>query len=147
MSKWPAFPDTIEALNRLQQHYKLVILSNVDQKSFQEVLEGPLKEVKFDAVYTAEEIGSYKPDRNNFHYLLDHVREELGVQKAQVLHTAYGLKSDHVPAKEMGMSSAFIARGDGDWEAVKDEVAFTWHFEDMKQMVDDVDMESARSER
>ncbi|KAK4690698.1 hypothetical protein P7C71_g6153, partial [Lecanoromycetidae sp. Uapishka_2] len=152
IGKWPAFSDTVEALNRLKKHYKLVILSNVDQKSFQEVLEGPLREVKFDAVYTAEEIGSYKPDLKNFHYLLDHVREGLGVEKEHVLHTAHGLKSDHVPAKEMGMNSAWIARGDGmgeapKLEAVKDDVAFTWRFEDMKRMADNADEEFDRSGR
>lgn len=152
MGKWPAFPDTIEALNRLKKHYKLVILSNVDQKSFHEVLEGPLKDVRFDAVYTAEEIGSYKPDLNNFHYLLDHVRAELGVEKGKVLHTAHGLKSDHVPALEMEMSSAWVARGDGDGKggklgAVKGKVGFTWQFENMRDMADAVDAEAVRSER
>ena len=142
ISKWPAFPDTIEALNRLKKHYKLVILSNVDKKSFSEVLNGPLAAVQFDAVYTAEEIGSYKPDLKNFHYLLNHVKGELAVEKTQVLHTAHGLKSDHVPAKEMGMSSAWIARGDANSEkqkAVNGKVAFTWQFEDMKAMTDAVD--------
>ncbi len=115
--------------------------------SFYKVLSGPLAEVRFDAVYTAEDIGSYKPDLQNFHYLLDHVRDELGVRKEQVLHTAHGLKSDHVPAKKMGISSAWIARGDGkggpnsELEAVEGEVAFTWKFETMEDMADAVETE------
>ncbi len=145
--KWLCFPDTVEALQRLSKHYKLVILSNVDRDSFSKVLSGPLAEVRFDAVYTAEDIGSYKPDLQNFHYLLDHVRDELGVRKEQVLHTAHGLKSDHVPAKKMGISSAWIARGDGkggpnsELEAVEGEVAFTWKFETMEDMADAVETE------
>src|SRR5262245_44314051 len=31
---WPAFPDSPDALAYLKRHYKLVILSNVDRKSF-----------------------------------------------------------------------------------------------------------------
>ena len=31
---WPAFPDSAEALAYLKQHYRLVILSNVDRASF-----------------------------------------------------------------------------------------------------------------
>lgn len=111
------------------------------------MLSGPLADVKFDAVYTAEDIGSYKPDLQNFHYLLDHVRDELDVGKEQVLHTAHGLKSDHVPAKQMGMSSAWIARGDGeggpksDLAAVEGKVAFTWQFETMGDMAEAVESE------
>ena len=132
------------ALNRLKKHYKLVILSNVDKENFEHVLAGSLAEVEFDAVYVAEEIGSYKPDLNNFHYLLEHVKRELGVEKVEVLHTAHGIRADHVASKQMGMSSAWIARGEetgpgSTLEEVGDRVAFTWMFEDMKSMADAVD--------
>ena len=84
-------PDTIEALKQLKKHYKLAILSNVDKKSFARVLKGALAGVDFDAVYLAEEIGSYKPDLKNFQYLFAHARDELDVQMEQILMTANGL--------------------------------------------------------
>jgi len=98
------------------------------------------------------EVGSYKPDLRNFYYLLEHVQHEFDVAKEKVLHTAHGLKSDHVPAKEMEMSSAWIARGDAEGsapklQAVKDKVLFTWQFEDMKAMADAADEEFAKSEK
>jgi len=31
IGKWPLFDDTVDALKRLKQHYKLVIVSNVDR--------------------------------------------------------------------------------------------------------------------
>lgn len=34
------------------------------------------------------------------------------MEKVQVLHTAYGSESDHVPCKEKGMTIAWIARGE-----------------------------------
>ena len=37
---WPAFPDTAEALRSLRQHYRLVILSNVDRAGFADLCHG-----------------------------------------------------------------------------------------------------------
>ena len=145
VAKWPIFPDTIEALKRLKKHYKLVILSNVDKKNFAQVLKNALADVDFDAVYVAEAIGSYKPNLNNFQYLISHARDELGVQMEQILMTAHGLKSDHIPAMKIGMTSAWIARGQGDMElkAVEGKVAFTWRFDTMGEMAVDAEEEFA----
>jgi 2-haloacid dehalogenase len=107
---WPAFPDTAAALQYLKRHYKLVILSNVDRASFRFSL--PKLGVEFDAVLTAEEIGSYKPDRRNFHYMISKLAE-MGVPKERVLHTAQSLFHDHVPAKELGLATAWINRRHG----------------------------------
>jgi 2-haloacid dehalogenase len=65
---WPAFPDSGDALAYLKQHFQLVILSNVDRKSF----AGSNRRlgVKFDQILTAQDIGSYKPDLRHFDYLL-----------------------------------------------------------------------------
>ena len=104
---WPAFPDTVEALRYLRQHFRLVILSNVDRDSFRAT--GQRLGVAFDAVYTAQDIGSYKPDPRNFRYLIDRLREQ-GVPKEKILHVAQSLFHDHGPAKAMGLSSAWIDR-------------------------------------
>jgi 2-haloalkanoic acid dehalogenase type II len=88
---WPAYPDTVEALQRLKKHFKLVILSNVDNASFAQTLKKQFAGVEFDAVYTAEDIGSYKPDKRNFEYLLQHCDRDLGVKKEQIIHTAVSL--------------------------------------------------------
>ena len=142
---WPAFPDTVDALKTLKKHYKLVILSNVDRASFAKVLAGPLREVSFDAVYTAEDIGSYKPDLRNFEYLLSHIEQDFSVTKSQVLHTAHSLRADHVPAKIMGIDSAWIARGEdgssmgGEWEDYSDSVEYTWKFDSMGGIADAVE--------
>lgn len=118
----------------------------MDTKSFAQVLKGALAGVEFDAVYVAEDIGSYKPDLKNFQYLITHARDELGVQMEQILMTANGLKSDHVPAMKVGMTSAWISRGQGNKElkAVEGKVAFTWRFDSMGEMAADVEKEFAR---
>ena len=107
IATWPAFPDTVEALRYLKQHFRLVILSNVDRESFQ--ASNARLGVAFDGIYTAQDIGSYKPDRRNFDYLLDRLREE-GLPKENILHVAQSLFHDHVPAKAVGLASAWIDR-------------------------------------
>jgi 2-haloalkanoic acid dehalogenase type II len=104
---WPAFADTVQALRYLKQHYKLVILSNVDRASF--AGSNARLEVAFDAVYTAEDIGSYKPDARNFRYLLERLAER-GISRGEILHTAQSLFHDHAPANAAGLASAWIDR-------------------------------------
>ena len=104
----------MEALKYLQgRGLRLVILSNVDRESFSKTNEGALQGFKFDAIYTAEDIGSYKPDPKNFEYLLRKVKEEFGIEKERVLMTAQSLFHDHQPANKIGLSSAWIARKGG----------------------------------
>jgi len=114
IGRWEAYPDTVDALNRLQKFYKLIPLSNCDRKSFNGTMTGPLNDVKFDAIYLAEDIGSYKPSRKNFDYMVDHIKSEFGFEKHEILHTAQSLTHDHIPAKNYGFGpSAWITRGAG----------------------------------
>ena len=128
---WPAFPDSSQALRELQEQFRLVILSNVDRAGFaasQRVLG-----VDFDAVYTAEDIGSYKPDRRNFEYLLEHLDGDFGMGPGDLLHVAQSLFHDHVPAKAMGLTTVWIDRqglsAGGEWGATArvDDLPVTDH--------------------
>lgn len=112
IGNWEAYPDTVDALHRLQKFYKLVPLSNCDRESFAGTLAGPFKEVEFDAIYLAEDIGAYKPSRQNFDYMSEHIKSDFGFEKWEILHTAHSLSHDHVPAKEFGLGpSVWIERG------------------------------------
>lgn len=104
---WPAFPDSAEALRYLKQHYKLVILSNVDNESF--AASNARLQVAFDAIYTAEDIGSYKPSDRNFDYMLAKL-QTLGIDKADILHTAESMFHDHGPANRHALASCWIYR-------------------------------------
>ncbi|MQW89206.1 haloacid dehalogenase type II [Sinorhizobium saheli] len=104
---WPAFSDSAEALQYLKKHFKLVILSNVDNESFAGSNER--LEVDFDAIYTAEDCGSYKPSDRNFEYMLNKL-ETLGIQKHEILHTAESMFHDHGPANRHGLASCWIYR-------------------------------------
>ena len=137
---WPAFPDTAEALRRLKARYKLVILSNVDRAGI--AASNRKLGVAFDGIYTAQDIGSYKPEPRNFAYMIERMAG-LGIEARQILHTAQSLHHDHVPARAAGLANAWIDRqglsGGGDWGAtapVADLPEFDFIFPTLGAMAD-----------
>ncbi|MGF6933381.1 2-haloacid dehalogenase [Paraburkholderia sp. UCT70] len=104
---WPAFADSAVALQYLKKHYKLVILSNIDNESF--AFSNARLQVEFDAIITAEDVGSYKPSPRNFEYMLQKL-DQRGIKKEKILHTAESLFHDHKPANEFGLASCWIYR-------------------------------------
>jgi 2-haloacid dehalogenase len=104
---WPAFPDTVDALRYLKQHCRLVILSNVDNESFSH--SNRKLGVEFDAILTAEDIGSYKPAQRNFDYMLETLSAR-GFARQEQLHVAESLFHDHGPANIAGLASCWIHR-------------------------------------
>ena len=108
VADWPAFPDAPAALAYLARHYKMVTLTNCDRDSY----KGSSQRLDFewDAIYTAQDIGSYKPDPRNFDYLLEHLRADFGFGKGDILHTAQSLFHDHIPATALGLATAWIDR-------------------------------------
>ena len=144
---WPAFPDTADALRRLKKHFNLVILSNVNRAGF--AASNRKLGVIFDAIYTAEDVGSYKPDPKNFEYMLTRLPDDLGVGRKDVLHTAQSLHHDHQQAKAFGLANAWIDRQqlkDSDnWGAtarVDSRPAYDFYFNTMGEMADYVEQAS-----
>jgi len=107
---WEPFPDTVPALTYLKKHYRLYVLSNVDNESFSYTARK--LGVRFDGVMTAEDIGSYKPNLRNFEYMLARLRSQ-GIEKNRILHVAQSLVHDHAPANELGIASCWINRQQG----------------------------------
>lgn len=146
VSHWPAFPDTADALRRLQKQVKLVILSNVNRDGFQ--ASSRKLGVTFDAVYTAEDIGSYKPNPANFDHMLNHLAADHGIDAGDILHTAQSLFHDHVQAKRAGLACAWIDRqglGDGGaWGAtakIDERPALDFEFPTLMALAEAVDRE------
>ncbi len=104
---WPAFADSADALDYLKRHYTLVVLSNVDNASF--AYSSAKLKAPFDAAYTAEDIGSYKPSARNFEYMFEKLAR-LGIGKHQILHTAESMFHDHAPANRLGLANCWIYR-------------------------------------
>ena len=133
---WPAFPDSADALAYLAQHYRMYVLSNVDNRSF----AGAARKlaVDWDGVFTAEDVGSYKPAQRNFDYLLAQTRAS-GIEDARLLHTAESMFHDHVPARENGLDNAWIYRRHDKqgWGATMDPgrpAETTYRFDSMAEM-------------
>jgi 2-haloalkanoic acid dehalogenase type II len=141
VGKWPAFPDTVDALRRLSKQYKLVILSNVDRQSFEASNNGPLSGVSFDKIITAQDVGTYKPALRNFEYMLKAVREDFGIEKGAILQTAQSQFHDHHPARKVGIKSVWIERGGT--MGNREEEIYDWKFTTLGDMADTVERELA----
>ncbi len=144
VERWPAFLDSASSLERLQRRFRLVILSNVDRKSF--AAANAKLGVEFDAIYTAEDVGSYKPSPANFEFLRKRIRADLAVEPDAVLHTAQSIFHDLVPADQAGLATAWIDRqglaDGGAWGAtapVPDFPEPDFRFTSLAAMADAVD--------
>ncbi|KAH6657311.1 HAD-like domain-containing protein [Truncatella angustata] len=137
-----AFPDTVAGLQKLKKYYKLAILSNIDNTNMKNTLR-QLEGIEFDGVYTAQDVGSYKPNRKNFEYLFGHIRKELDVDpgKGEHLHVARSLYYDHVPCKKLAQKSAWISReaDENELKKFEDSVAFEWRFDTIGKFADEVE--------
>ena len=137
VGEWPAFPDSAAALQVLKKRYKLYILSNVDRTSFSKSNER--LGVAFDGIFTAEDIGSYKPELRNFQYMKARLEEE-GIAANEILHTAQSLFHDIQPANAVGLSTAWIDRrygmeGSGATSFVdKSSLRIDYHVKSMAEM-------------
>jgi 2-haloacid dehalogenase len=104
VGEWPAFPDSPDALARLARRFRLGVITNCDGDLF--AASNRRLGVTFDWVVTAEEVGSYKPDRRNFEAAF----ARLDVPRERILHVAQSLFHDHVPAKALGLTTVWIDR-------------------------------------
>ena len=118
---WQPFPDTRDALHSLQRHFKLAIVSNIDDDLFAK--SQSLLDTDFDRVITAQQVGCYKPDRKMFEAALAEV-------PGPVLHVAQSRFHDILPATELGLDTVWINRpSKGAAHAV--DASPTWTFNSM----------------
>jgi 2-haloacid dehalogenase len=101
---WPAFADSPAALARLQERFRLAVITNCDDDLF--AASNRRLGVTFDHVVTAQQAGSYKPSHRNFELAFERMR----TSRERVLHVAQSLFHDHVPAKALGLSTVWVNR-------------------------------------
>jgi 2-haloacid dehalogenase len=101
---WPAFPDSVAALARLHERFRLGVITNCDDDLF--ARSAMRLQTTFDWVVTAQAAGSYKPNEHNFEVAF----ERIGLPHERILHVAQSLFHDHVPAKRLGLSTVWIDR-------------------------------------
>lgn len=108
IGKWPPFEETPGCLKAMQRHYKLAIVSNVDDELFAET--APRLGVAIGTVVTAEQVKSYKPGHAHFEELL----RRLALTPRDVLHVAESRYHDVAPASAMGFRTVWVNRHAGD---------------------------------
>ncbi|PYX28913.1 MAG: haloacid dehalogenase type II [Acidobacteria bacterium] len=101
---WPPFADTVAALQKLQQHYRLAVISNIDDDLFAESRKH--LGVDFAVVVTAQQARSYKPSLNNFRLAL----QKLGIERSQLLHVGQSIYHDVIPAQSLGIRTVWVNR-------------------------------------
>ncbi len=101
---WPAFPDSAAALARLHERFELAVITNCDDDLF--TASARRLGVDFDDVITAQQVGAYKPSLLNFGLAF----QRIGRPRDRILHVAQSLFHDHVPAKQLGMTTVWIDR-------------------------------------
>ena len=94
----------------LKPRFKIGIISNVDHASFART-DGKLG-VDLDLVVTAEDAAAYKPYHTPFLLAIKEL-EEMEIRGSQILHVAQSLFHDHVPARELELTTVWVDRRRG----------------------------------
>ena len=101
---WPAFPDTADALRGLANRFRLGVITNCDRDLF--ALSNRRLGVTFDWIVTAEDARSYKPSLTPFEVAFATIE----VPRDRILHVAQSLFHDHVPARQLGLTTVWVDR-------------------------------------
>ncbi|HUA16165.1 MAG TPA: haloacid dehalogenase type II [Verrucomicrobiae bacterium] len=104
LAAWKPWPDTVAALRRLKQRFRLVIVSNVDDDLF--AFTRPQLGVEFDDVITAQQAGAYKPSLKMFELALSRIQ----TPAHRILHVAQSVYHDVVPAQALGLATVWVNR-------------------------------------
>ncbi len=139
--RWPAFPNSIAALKRLRENFRLVAMTNSDNWAlghFARTLDEP-----FDDKITAEMVGWNKPDPQFFAFARG--RQSVhGFTQDDVLHVAQSQYHDIAVAKRLAYHTCWIERrkgipGAGGTPAVSEIARPDYHFTTLAELADAVD--------
>lgn len=123
---WQPFADAHDALHQLKSHFKLGVISNIDNGLFAHSQR--LLAVDFDHIITAEDVGAYKPNPSMFEAALTE-------SEGPVLHVAQSRFHDILPASAVGLDTVWINRP-GLSAAKRVDAEPTWTFDSLSEFVD-----------
>jgi 2-haloacid dehalogenase len=104
LPNWQPWPDTVEALRRLEERYRLAIISNIDDDLFAETRK--LLQVNFAHVITAQQAACYKPELAIFQRAV----AEIAISPSHILHIGQSIYHDVRPAQALGLSTVWVNR-------------------------------------
>ncbi|MDQ7774703.1 MAG: HAD-IA family hydrolase [Paracoccus aminovorans] len=143
--RWPAFADSVAALARLRQNYRLVAMTNADRTAFTayaHTLGNP-----FHDGVTCDETGTAKPDPRFFSFNLGR-QSAHGYKQSEILHVAQSQYHDIGVARDQGYATCWIERrsgqqGFGGTPVPPQVTRPDFHFTSLKELADAVDAEKA----
>lgn len=143
--RWPAFADSVEALARLRRNFRLVAMTNADRTAFS-AYSATLGNPFHDSV-TCDEAGCAKPNPQFFAFNKGR-QSASGYQQSEILHVAQSQHHDIGVARELGYTTCWIERRQGQtgFGGTPEPKVLTkpdFHFSSLKQLADAVDAELA----
>jgi putative hydrolase of the HAD superfamily len=141
VARWPAFPDSVEALKRLRKRFKLVTMTNAQAWAlahFAKTLDHP-----FDLGLSCDDALCEKPDARYFAYARGRFEGAWGYKQADNLHVAQSQYHDIGISKQLGITTCWIERRHaqaGSGGTI--ESALTqpdYHFHTLKELADAVE--------
>jgi putative hydrolase of the HAD superfamily len=135
---WPAFPDSVAALQRLGSKYRLVAMTNAQRWAldhFARTLGSPF----WDSV-SVDDALCEKPDPNFFGFARGRISRS-GFTRDQILHVAQSQYHDIGVAKALGYTTCWIERrkglgGFGGTIAVEKLTVPDFHFSTLAELAD-----------
>ncbi|NQM12877.1 HAD-IA family hydrolase [Streptococcus suis] len=123
------YPETIDALEKLSQNYRLGIIAN-QSSSVRELLKEWGIESYFQLIILSEEVGLSKPDSTIF---------KLALQKAsttanRVVYVGDRYDNDIVPAKSLGMRAVRLLTGIGRFAVEDMEWKSDWQLHSIQEL-------------
>ena len=143
MLRWPAFPDSADALARLRRRFRLVAMTNADRTAFSayaHTLGDP-----FDDGVTSDDTGCSKPDPRFFAHNCGR-QAAFGYKFADILHVAQSQHHDIGVATSLGLPTCWIERrqgmaGFGGTPSVRELTRPTYNFSTLAALADAVEAE------
>lgn len=102
------YPETIDAIEKFSQNYRLGIIAN-QSSSVRELLKEWRIESYFQLIILSEEVGLSKPDSTIFKLAL----QEANTTANRIVYVGDRYDNDIVPAKSLGMRAVRILTGMG----------------------------------
>jgi putative hydrolase of the HAD superfamily len=139
--RWPAFPDSAEALKRLHKRYRLVAMTNAQRWALahmEKTLGAP-----FDDTVTVDDALVEKPDPQFFAFTRGRLSVS-GVSLGDILHVAQSQYHDIGVARRLGYKVCWIERrkgmkGFGGTLEVAELVKPDYHFATLAELADTVE--------
>ncbi len=100
------YEEVVEVLQKLKEKYQLILVSNTDCISVNQVLDKFQLRELFDKIYLSCEVGKIKTDENFFKQIL----EDLNLKVEECIVVGDSIQSDIVAAKKIGIKAVLVDR-------------------------------------